>query len=342
MFSSAYQDGDGGLEIFSPAGNDPFRLMKLQNENSIIKVYDRNIKGYMISLDKESNSTSIRCPEKQRYSLGITQPLLVFQMISAPSKSFSLEIVIVDQSNQRRRLHFSTNFKSLDCNGLHCRIPYDSEKDIWMNLVFDLVDIVDQAFKNTVQFQSLESFTIHPVCRLRKIFTMQRKAIIDKNSVFIPVCFDFPPGVDRVNVVYDLQYKQFPVRLTSDISCVISSAINSDVLSLTGVSGMKVTTVKPQATAKVRAVSRGRHTDIRSEGADRVNVMGTTLVATNYIANSGVSIPILRNDHDVCSLLLQRATSVLCLLESSLSDAQNEYIHRYGRQSFSLEVDESE
>jgi hypothetical protein len=51
MFSQTYQNGDYGIEIFSPSGNDPFKLCKLANESNIQKVYDRDVKGYMVSME---------------------------------------------------------------------------------------------------------------------------------------------------------------------------------------------------------------------------------------------------------------------------------------------------
>jgi hypothetical protein len=357
MFSSTFQGGEAGLEIFSPAGNDPFKLMKLQNESNIIKIYDRNIKGYMIALDKESSSTSIHCPGKQRDTLGITQPLLIFQLFTAALKSFSLEIVIVDQTNQRRRLHFSTNCKLLDCNGLHCRIPWDCEKDIWMNLVFDLEDLVDHVFKNTVQFQALESFTIHPVCRIRKIFTMQRKSIVENTIVLVPVVFDFPPGVDRVNVVFNLLHlKQPVVRPANDSSKVSHFSMKPDVLSL-----------KSQNLAKVRSVSRSRLASKRPDDVDPTSFLdlkgsiieditesgdkkipfdtvpvSLSVASQSVSSHSDESRSLFSIDHDTYLPLLEIAASVLCRLEFSLTRAEEEYVRRHGKQAFALEVEGNE
>eukprot|EP01038_Epipyxis_sp_PR26KG_P016340 gene16340-22261_t len=219
MFSSQYQLGDSGIEIFSPSGNDPFKIFKLNHagtsNNNIQKVYDRNIKGYMLSIPKASALTNIQCPNSSRESLGIIQPFFVLQC-QLLGQGFNLEIVVLDQQQSRKRLHFSTNFKEFDATALHTRIPWIDHNinGKWMNVLLDLSTLVPICFKGS-QFSSVDSFTIRPVCNIRKIFTLPHNSIIITDTfvgnnnqlsrlisdVNIPNHYNFPIGVEYATVV---------------------------------------------------------------------------------------------------------------------------------------------
>ena len=194
MFSSTYQNGEYGVEIFSPSGNDPFKACKLNNEGNIKKLYDRSIKGYMLALEKESASTSLQFPKSTKGSLGITQPLLVLQLQLHPEKAFSLEMIVVDSDRQRRRFHLSTNFKDIDVNSLHVCIPWiQPDREQWSNVAINLEELLGQ-YSAGKSFGSLESFTIQPVCRIRKIFSLPLKYLGDEmtgNNIFFFILSKF-------------------------------------------------------------------------------------------------------------------------------------------------------
>ncbi|KAJ1441061.1 hypothetical protein B484DRAFT_476522 [Ochromonadaceae sp. CCMP2298] len=195
MFSQTYQNGEYGIEIFSPSGNDPFKLCKLANESNIQKVYDRDVKGYMVSME-ESSSTSMQWPRSPKASLGITQPLLVVQLQS--SRSFSLELILLDSAHQRRRFHLSTSFKEVHSDNLHVRLPWTQiDRHLWCNAALNLAHLVAAHSPPSVCFKSLDSFTLHPVCRVRKIFSLPLTYLGDVyTGLLVPPKFDFPPGVE--------------------------------------------------------------------------------------------------------------------------------------------------
>lgn len=185
MYSTTYHNGEYGIELFSPSGNDPFKPCKLNNEHNIKKLYDRSIKGYMVAIEKESATTSIQFPKSSKGSLMITQPVLVLQLQLHPERSFSLEIIVVDTDQQRRRFHLSTNFKEVDVNSLHVCIPWTQpDREQWTNVALNLDGLVSSYHtgKSTPAFFNLESFTIQPVCRIRKIFTLPLKYLGDEET----------------------------------------------------------------------------------------------------------------------------------------------------------------
>ena len=89
-------------------------------------------------------------PSKQ--TLGLTQRYLVLQMkCEALSSSLTFEVCFLDTQERRRRLHFSSKFRSYDCsNALSAQLPIDLDQcfgataftnantsgiDGWVNLV---------------------------------------------------------------------------------------------------------------------------------------------------------------------------------------------------------------
>jgi len=209
MFSNVYQNGDNGIEIFSPSGNDPFRRMKLVNESLIHKVYERVVKGYVVNMDRESSTTALICPkQQQKESLDIRQSLLIIQLRLGMTSPFSLELVVHDNRRQKKRLYFSTSFKDIHINSLHVSLPWKQPRhEIFTNVVIDLMQLVHQASNGADEFVSLDSFTIHPCCQLRRIFTLPRKYLVsglsgDTSMIEIPAKYDFISGVNSRTWMY--------------------------------------------------------------------------------------------------------------------------------------------
>jgi hypothetical protein len=227
MFSTVYQKGENGVEVFSPSGSgDPLKgTFSITNESSILKQYNRNIKGYCIEMESESATTKLLCPNSKHYSsLALTQPLFCLQLSlpSFPAKAFSLQLSTYDQNHQRKRFHFSTNFISQSVSNqvdsvLSVKLPWPSpqqcfrekdEEDVpdqekWITYVLNLQELFSSAFPLS-SFSSLDSFVLHPSCKLRKIFTLPLSAVSSSSSsssvvnergnvtVNIPSTFAFP------------------------------------------------------------------------------------------------------------------------------------------------------
>lgn len=203
MFSQQFQTGNLGVEIFSPNGKYPLNTVKISGK-SVTKEYDRDLRGYYLSLEKDGviiPAIKLECPIDCRSSIGIIQPLLVFQLYAMPSKQLSLEIIIIDSVGQRRRLHFSSIFRTFDSkNQLHAQIPWAIEKSKWNSCIFNLQSLTSQCFHGA-KFATIDSFTLKPSCRLRKIFSLPQNQNEDQ-SPQIPESFEFPLGVVNSTVYH--------------------------------------------------------------------------------------------------------------------------------------------
>jgi hypothetical protein len=78
----------------------------------------------------------------------------------------------------------------------------------WMNLCFDLDDLVAGNFKGST-FRTLDAIIIHPSCQLRKIFTMKNAP--QDNTLpnappgeDIPRGYIFPLGVDNITKIINM------------------------------------------------------------------------------------------------------------------------------------------
>lgn len=208
MFAKVYQTGETGVEVFSPSGSsDPLKIFQCSQEASsqIKKLYDRAIKGYIVTLENESPITKLHCPNKSYSTLHLTQPLLCLQLSVARDKAFSLEVSVLDKNHQRKRFHFSTHFKEKEAAATSpsAKLPwFRSDGSDWMTCVINLGDLCSACFPG-FSFHSLDSFTLHPICQLRKIFSLPLSKLKGANDVEIPTTFDFPLGVDAQVFVYD-------------------------------------------------------------------------------------------------------------------------------------------
>lgn len=207
MFAHVFQTGSVGIEVISASGKEP--PTKLLKPGTVPKVYERTVKGYIFTLDKSATSCVLQCPvssstvssnPRDVLGLGLIQPYLVVQAFPFMDKNFHVEIVAIDLQNQRRRLLLSTSVQKPSSNSLHCQLPLSvPRREEWINLVFDLRELVSQCFRGSV-FSALESFSIRPFCHIRKVFTLP--SLIDDSPIaraaptlYIPHTFNFPLGV---------------------------------------------------------------------------------------------------------------------------------------------------
>ena len=258
MFSNVYQNGDNGIEVFSPSGNDPFRHIKLVNENHIHKVYERTVKGYVVSMERESSTTALICPKQQKDSLEIHQSLLILQLrLLGMASPFSLELVVHDSKRQRKRLHFSTSFKDIHVNSLHVSLPWKQPRhDLFTNVVIDMMQLVHQSSNGVDEFVSLDSFIIHPCCQLRRIFTLPRKYLMSGLSgglstslIEIPAKYDFISGVNSRTWMYTTMMTMDDDDDYHADELMISSAID-------GIDGHRIGGIQPSNVATAHHHSR--------------------------------------------------------------------------------------
>ena len=165
MFSSALQTGTSGVEILSPAGTGKDQRHAAFT-GAVSRSYERDLKGYCYDLSKSGPSTAITCPASGRDSLGVIQPLLVLQIHcpAAPAagpagEKVSIEITVMSAAGQRLRLHFSSSFRAMECNGLHAQVPWawvGVPPGRWTEAVLDLPYTTARCFQGA-QFASIHS-----------------------------------------------------------------------------------------------------------------------------------------------------------------------------------------
>ena len=148
---------------------------KLARTNGRVeRVYDRKSKGYCYSL-LAAGSSSLMCPATTRQTLGLTQRFLVLQVrIPQNASSFSFEVAFLDDAGRRRRLNFSSNFRSFEpSNELSAQVPLNLSlfTELWTNFIVDIGDLAERAFPGA-RFGSVDGMVIKPCCQLRKIFTL--------------------------------------------------------------------------------------------------------------------------------------------------------------------------
>lgn len=111
------------------------------------------------------------------------------------SKSVSFEIVVTDERRRRRRLHFSSKFRSLELTELHAQLPLEPTLlKNWTNFVLDLPYITSKTFKS--EYVTIDSMMFKETSAIRKIFTLPRLTFHSINGQpTIPSTFDFPIGM---------------------------------------------------------------------------------------------------------------------------------------------------
>lgn len=205
MFSSVFQKGTSGVEIFSPTGKDPFKFASCRADLNTAKFYDRSIKGYAVVLDSEGHSPVFQTPKKDSESLGIVQSILCLQLQRLPGKSCSVEFIVRDDAKQRRRLHFSTKFREKTCNPLHAQLPWtvsEQMEEMWITWVVDLDQLCQSCFHSS--FVSLEQMRIYGSSRLRKVFSLPAGAlegVADPSGLMLPAAMDFPIGTQTYRLL---------------------------------------------------------------------------------------------------------------------------------------------
>lgn len=266
MFSSQVQNGTKGVEILTPSGTgrENSKLVKFMG-NLVTREYERDIKGYMYLMDKPSNSTSIACPASNKHSLGISQPLLVFQLQSFLEANFHLEIAVIDHTDRKHRLHIATAYRRFETNGLHAQIPWyvgDVEEGQWTQVVFDLNFLTEKCFE--AGFMNLDSFLIKPSVKVRNIFSlpMSARRAASVSSLAVPKALHFPPGVSYDTKFFDesIEYALIapPLKDQTGVAAVKKSKKVSPTDPTQQASELGVTGVTVRQTKRAMAVTRAK------------------------------------------------------------------------------------
>ena len=174
------------------------------------KIYDNKTKNYIHSLTNGALS-KMQIPNNEKNNLGLTYGFLIFQIDLNETKSFTIEVSILDSTNVKRRLLFSACSKELVINSLYCRIPLiNFPTNIWVNLSIDIFGFVNEYFKN-INFKCINFICLSANCKVRKICAM-KKNFVDSLNEFIdtgdenlmPNDFLLPTQIDFINLTIDM------------------------------------------------------------------------------------------------------------------------------------------
>ncbi|KAM9813293.1 LOW QUALITY PROTEIN: protein CFAP20DC [Neosynchiropus ocellatus] len=168
-----YSQGAGAVELFSAKGSDPVGKWKLSGTStSIRREYNKELRGLVYCLEGGCQAVKMQMPANEKMSLGLVQQFLVLQVNVPKDKDFSIELVVTDKTQLKRRLYLSTVHKELSTTLWHARIPFVGlKRDVWSTLFIDLVSFTGNLFKDA-GFSSLDGISVSATCSVRRIFTV--------------------------------------------------------------------------------------------------------------------------------------------------------------------------
>ncbi|CAG9329797.1 unnamed protein product [Blepharisma stoltei] len=200
MYQNSFQSGPY-VELANPSEKTP----QWSINKPKWKLFEKTVKGYIISLD--SHNAKLQLPSNDKQSLALIQPYLVLQVYLTPGQPFTLDLAISDISGTKRRLLFSSASKEIVSAPLHSRIPnWPFLRGAWSCISIDMSSFVTACFPGNT-FRSLDSITVHSFCKIRRIFTMknplfelsENSAKNPQNCENVPKVLEFPPGVQFSN-----------------------------------------------------------------------------------------------------------------------------------------------
>ena len=108
------------FEILNPS--NPQQLANTNLTGQALKVSDKYSQSELLSLSKNGK---ISIPRTNRQHLNLLTPFIIFQMFIPHSKSFNLELTVLDSSMTRRKLIFTT-CRGVQKDPLHSKITNSS------------------------------------------------------------------------------------------------------------------------------------------------------------------------------------------------------------------------
>ncbi|XP_014676169.1 PREDICTED: uncharacterized protein C3orf67 homolog [Priapulus caudatus] len=204
MYKHEYQGGSH-VEVFSAQGKDPVLKWKLTGGAGIRKIYDRDTKGYVYSLEGTSTTTRMQCPKDAKQTLMLMQRYLVMQMFIPLGQDFSVEIGTCDLSNVKRRILLSTTLRDIQSTPLHARLPLTIvRRAVWINLAIDMNSVVGDVLKRQ-SCKHIENLTVCANCKLRRIYTMKSQPLDTTLANSVTSTYGINEGeVDTIHKNYNL------------------------------------------------------------------------------------------------------------------------------------------
>lgn len=201
FINNIFCDSQGGqsLDVFSVHGKDPLSKLKIHGPSAAVKKeFDNDLRTFILALHGDSARSKIAFPKSSKQTLYLSQQYLVFQIFVQPGQSFSLEVVVVTQSNLKLRLILSSSNREIVVTAHHVKMPcVIMETNTWLNLCIDLTDIVMSYFEGN-HFSHVDSLVISANCKLKRIFTLKETPV---HALDIPKMLNFPSSIPHLTQV---------------------------------------------------------------------------------------------------------------------------------------------
>ncbi|CAG5120808.1 unnamed protein product, partial [Candidula unifasciata] len=160
------------FELLSTQGRDFMNSWK-ESSSGIKKIYEKDVKGFILTLEGSPATTKLVSPKDQKQSLSLVQRFLVLQLYLPKGVDFSLELGATDLGNNKRRILLSTAQKETQVTPLHAKFPLTIvRRAVWLNLVIDMVSFIGETWTNQT-FRCIDHISVSANCKLRRVFTMK-------------------------------------------------------------------------------------------------------------------------------------------------------------------------
>ncbi|EFC40659.1 hypothetical protein NAEGRDRAFT_80970 [Naegleria gruberi] len=184
----ASSSGDS-IELLSTQGSSALANIAIKNTKMVKKEFDKEVKSFVVCIEGSSfHTTNIELPKSTTSTLQIMHRYLVLQCCIG--SVFQIEIHIRDKKQIKKRLIFSSSFKTVTKTQLHTQIPISDvvKSGEWMNLCFDLQELTSMSFNDKEEYYCMDRISIGPACTLRKIYSLRQnpvtEALIPKKLAF--------------------------------------------------------------------------------------------------------------------------------------------------------------
>ncbi len=161
----------------------------------------------------------MQIPSKEKNSLNLMHGFLTFQIYLNTTKSFTIEIAILDTNNVKKRILLSACSKEFIINQLHCRIPIiNIPIGIWINFSIDILSFVSECFKGQ-SFRAIDSLIlsadckIRRICGMRQLYTLSVEEYIQGDDTILPKGFILPNEIKHININFDMNYMKQTVEM---------------------------------------------------------------------------------------------------------------------------------
>ena len=174
-----FQGGDF-VSVLPPKGQDP--AARWRRTGKIDRPYDKKARTHAYHLKDSSTRTSFEYPSEKSEHSSLTQPYLILQLQVPSEHGFALELGIVDEKHEKRRIHMSTACREIKtiADPPSAQLPLPVERDEWVNLCLDVRALLQGCFAGAAEFKAIHTLTIRKCCLLRSVFTMRCVSLLPR------------------------------------------------------------------------------------------------------------------------------------------------------------------